>query len=144
MKKPQTTKKTQAPINQEDMGAYLTFLLSGQAKDEDHAKQINRVSRHITTAADVTIIARLLDMQLNQKITEVMDVIQIQNRVLQKLGATKEMFDESEQEYTEELNAFKRELEERAKQANEAPAQPEEATKEELEDLKETLEEHDA
>lgn len=142
-----TNKKTQNPIGQEEMAAYLNYLLSGQVQSEEHATQINKVAKHTTTVTDATIIAKLLDTQLNQKITEVMDVIQIHNRVLQKLGATPEMFAEAEDEYNEQLNQFQKELDEANKaqaEKGEVEAEVPEVSEEALEELKEEMEEHDA
>lgn len=129
----------------EGLTAYLNFLLSGQLEDEEQAKLINETAKRTATLAEAAAIAKLLSVQMDQKLTQVMDVIQIQNKVLQKLEATDEMFAEAEKEYNEQIAAMQKELEERSKTTQETEELPEgEVTEGELNKLKELLEEHDA
>lgn len=142
-------KKAQKAGKEAGMTAYLNFLLSGQVESKEEAKLVNSTAKRPVTASEATVIAKIVLAALDQKLTQVMDVIQIQNKVLQKLEATDEMFAEAEKEYNEQLAAMQKELEERSKTSQDTEEAEEElpegeVTEGELEALKEALEENDA
>lgn len=117
--------KNQAPISKQDMHTYLNYLLSGEVKDEKHAKELNRLSRRKVTLSDATVLTRVMMSQQDNTITQLMDAIQIQNKVLEKLGATEEMFNEAQEEYNAMIAEAQKELMKEAEAA--APKTEEEA-----------------
>ena len=106
--------KNQDPISQQDLWSYLSYVLSGEVKDEKHAKDLTRLARRTTTLSDVTVVFKMLQTQTDRKIVEVMDVVQIQNKLLKKLGVTEEMVDEANKEYNEVIEEARKELEAQA------------------------------
>lgn len=119
-------KKTMHPVNQEKMALYLNYLLTGQVGSEADAKEINELSKRIVTLGDATLVAKVAVATLDQKLTQVMEVLQIQSKVLAKLGATPELFEEAEKEYNDQVDAMRKTLEAQAKAAKEATEKVEE------------------
>ncbi|MNP76513.1 hypothetical protein D3C76_1737620 [compost metagenome] len=58
--------------------------------------------------------------QMDQKMTQLMEVIQVQQKVLEKLGATDEMLKEAEDEYNAQVEEMRKQLEAQAEAAKEA------------------------
>jgi hypothetical protein len=104
-----TTNKT---MSKEDLQTYLNYVLTNEVKDEKHAKELSRLSKRTVTLSDVTVLFKVLNNATQQQMTQMMDVIQIQNRILDLLGATEEMFTQAEDEYNEQLNAMRKQLQE--------------------------------
>jgi hypothetical protein len=104
-----TTNKT---MSKEDLQTYLNYVLTNEVKDEKHAKELSRLSKRTVTLSDVTVLFKVLNNTTQQQMTQMMDVIQIQNRILDLLGATEEMFTQAEDEYNEQLNAMRKQLQE--------------------------------
>lgn len=102
--------KSQDPISKEDLHTFLTYVLSHQVKDQKHAKELRRLSRRTTTLSDVVVVFQTLMKQQDRMITQLMDAIQIQQRVLEKLGASDDMFKEAQDEYNEELKEMQEKL----------------------------------
>src|SRR5690606_9771743 len=125
-KKTKATRRSQEPISVEELQIFINYVLSGHVSSEAHAEQIRRLSRRTTTLSDVTMLVRVLQTQADRKLTEVMDVVQIQHKVLQKLGATEEMFAEAEVEYNEMIEEARKELEAEAEAAKKAAEKKEE------------------
>jgi hypothetical protein len=117
-------KKVQKAGKTEDFAVYLNYLLSGQVESEEQAKQVNRVAKRTATASEATVIAKAVAAVLDNKMTQVMEVVQVQNIVLQKLGATDEMFEEAEKEYAEMLDKTRKELEAQAEAAQATEEEP--------------------
>ncbi|QIW88716.1 hypothetical protein P59_119 [Bacillus phage P59] len=107
--------KTQDPIKTKDLERFLKFAVSGHVENEKDVKHIKRIARTAVTATDVVVMFKALGQQQEQAITQLMDVVQIQDRVLAKLGATDELYKEAEAEYEAELAAKRAELTEAQK-----------------------------
>lgn len=145
-------KRAQKARKNEGLTAYLNFLLSGQVENDKQIQLINETAKRTAKLSEAAAIAKIMAAQMDQKLTQVMDVVQIQHKVLQKLGATEDMFNEAEKEYNEQLAAVQKELEERSKKKQAAPAEAEassedkekEVSEGELEEFKKTVEEHNA
>jgi hypothetical protein len=102
--------KTQDPIKTKDLERFLKFAVSGHVENEKDVKHIKRTSRTTVTVNDVIVLFKALTQRQEQSITQLMDVVQIQDRVLAKLGATDELYAEAEAEYEAELAAKRAEL----------------------------------
>jgi hypothetical protein len=109
------TQKKVTKINQknEDLAAFLNYLLVGDVESKEQAEQVNKAARRSATVSDATVVARAVAAQIDNKITQLMEVVQIQSAVLEKLGATEEMFVEAEQEYNEKIEQLRKEIEAR-------------------------------
>lgn len=118
-------KRAQKAHKNEGLTAYLNFLLSGQVENDKQMQLINETAKRTAKLSEVAAIAKIMSAQMNQNLVQVMDVVQIQHKVLQKLGATEDMFNEAEKEYNEQLAAVQKELEERSKKAQAAPVEAE-------------------
>ncbi|ASR79927.1 hypothetical protein JANET_135 [Bacillus phage Janet] len=97
----------QGSLSLEDMKTYIEYLHSGIVTSEEHAAVIRRLSQEPASIEDATLIARfsltqILD-ELENKLTEVMKTVQIQGKVLKKLGATEEMIDEAAVEHAQQV-----------------------------------------
>lgn len=114
------TRKSQNAISTEDMHTYINFLLTNDVQSEEHAKEINRISKLIVTLTDVTLLVKVMQQKQDNVMGQMMEAIQVQSRVLEKLGATEEMFSEAEHEYNEAVAAKRKEFEDAQKAAMEA------------------------
>lgn len=121
-----TNIKSQEPISAQDLNVYFNYLITQHVENEKHAKQINRLSRRTTTLSDVAVVFNKLVDNQERKITQLMEVVRKQEKMLKKLGATAEMFAEVDKEYEEELNKFRKMFEESQKgNAEVVPVEPE-------------------
>lgn len=121
-----TNNKSQEPISAQDLNVYFNYLITQHVENEKHAKQINRLSRRTTTLSDVAVVFNKLVDNQERKITQLMEVVRKQEKVLKKLGATAEMFAEVDKEYEEELNKLRKMFEEAQKgNAEVMPVEPE-------------------
>ncbi|AGY46627.1 hypothetical protein BigBertha_119 [Bacillus phage BigBertha] len=100
-------KETQTPLRIETMKVLMDYLLSGQVTSEEHAEQIKDITSLSATISDTILISRLSLTQimdeLNEKLTRVMQEVSIQGEVLEKLGATEEMFQEAAEAYNKKV-----------------------------------------
>ncbi|QPY77356.1 hypothetical protein ANTHOS_119 [Bacillus phage Anthos] len=100
-------KETQTPLHIETMKVLMDYLLSGQVTSEEHAEQIKDITSLSATISDTILISRLSLTQimdeLNEKLTRVMQEVSIQGEVLEKLGATEEMFQEAAEAYNKKV-----------------------------------------
>jgi hypothetical protein len=118
--------KNQDPISQEDMSTYLNYLLTGEVKDDKHAKDLRKLSRRTVTLSDVTVLVKVMMQHQDKTITQLMDAVQIQSRVLEKLGATDEIFEAAQKDYNKVIADMQKELEAKQKEVEEAVAKVEE------------------
>ncbi|QZA70306.1 hypothetical protein 278BB001_155 [Bacillus phage 278BB001] len=107
-----TNNKSQEPISAQDLNVYFNYLITQHVESEKHAKQINRLSRRTTTLSDVVVLFNKLVEHQEQKVTQLMERVRIQESVLRKLGATDEMINDAVKEYEEDLNKFRKLIEE--------------------------------
>lgn len=124
-------KKTMNPINEKDYLVYLNYLLTGKVKNQEEADKINELSKRIITLSDAAILVKTLMLQLDDKLTQVMEVAQIQHIVLKKLGATEDMFKEAKEEYDKLIEETRKKLEEVAKATNDEETKNENEEKDE-------------
>jgi len=104
--------KNQDLMSTHDLKTYLDYAVSGQVESDKHAKELNRLARRTMTMSDTVVVVRALTQQQEQTITSLIDTLQVHKRVLEKLGATEEMFSEARQEYKELINEKTKELKE--------------------------------
>lgn len=116
-KKEDNNKKPQQdPIQLEDLSTYLTYTATKTFKDLEHAQQIKDISRRTVTMADVTTVTRVLLKEHENIIENLIGIVQVQERVLLKIGATEETFKEAEKEYVTELEEVRKKLEKEQKE----------------------------
>ncbi|AUO79416.1 hypothetical protein BSP10_013 [Bacillus phage BSP10] len=127
-----TNNKSQEPISAQDLNVYFNYLITQHVDNEKHAKQINRLSRRTTTLSDVAVVFNKLVDHQERKITQLMEIVRKQEKLLKKLGATADMFAEVDKEYEEELDMIRKMIEENQK--GNAGVVPTESEKEEDED----------
>lgn len=120
--------KNQDPISLQDLQKYLTYVLTNQVENTKHAKELRRLSRRTTTLSDVTVLVKTMNRQQEQRILQLMDTVQIQHRVLERMGATEEMFDEARTEYETDIKELQEQLGSQLETEEEANSE-EEATK---------------
>lgn len=111
--------KNQDSISQEDMETYLTYLLTGNVEDENHAKELRRLSRRTVNVSDVTVLLKAMTHKQDKSITQVMEALQIQQNVLEELGANDEMFKKAEERYTKDVEELRKQVEEYNKKKQE-------------------------
>lgn len=92
-------KSTQSPMTTEELHEYLSFFLSKEVKDEAHADRINKLARRTVTLSDVVVTISALTQHQTEAIAQLIDKLQVQERVIKKLEATEDMFLEAEAEY---------------------------------------------
>lgn len=102
--------KNQDPISSNDMKTYLNYVLTNHVESSKHAKDLKRLSRRTTTLSDVTVLFRVLTKHQEKLTTQLMDAVQIQQRVLERLGATDEMFNEAQSEYEKEIEEMREQI----------------------------------
>ncbi|ASU00977.1 hypothetical protein ANTHONY_137 [Bacillus phage Anthony] len=97
----------QGSLSLEDMKTYIEYLQVGYPQSEEHAAEIQRISNESATISDATLLSRFSLTQIleefDNKLTEVMKTVQIQGKVLKKLGATEEMIDEAAVEHAQQV-----------------------------------------
>jgi hypothetical protein len=113
-------KKAQKQTKTDDFATYLNYVLTGQVESREHAAVVSRTSKRTATLADATILAKIMIGQMDQKMTQLMEVIQVQQKVLEKLGATDEMLQAAEDEYNAQVEEMRKQLEAQAEAAKEA------------------------
>lgn len=94
---------SQQPMSAEDLNNYLTYAITHEIKDEKHQQQLSKLSKRLTTMSDVFAICKALEQPQEHVIGQLMDAIQIQDRVLRNLGATPDMFIKAQEEHNGEL-----------------------------------------
>lgn len=119
--------KNQDPISSNDMKVYLNYVLTNHVESSKHAKDLKRLSRRTTTLSDVTVLFRVLTKHQEKLTTQLMDAVQIQQRVLERLGATDEMFNEAQSEYEKEIEEMREQIKAQFEDEEEAES-TEEAT----------------
>ena len=111
--------KSKKQVHTEEFLTYLNYLLSGEVESEEKAEQVNRAAKRSASVSDATLISKAAVAGIQQQLTQVMEVIRIQQIVLEKLGATSEMFEEANKQYQKELEETRKQLEEQAKKVQE-------------------------
>lgn len=110
-----TQKFSQEPMKTKELYDYLTFFFSKEVKDDKHAKRISMLAKRTVTLSDVVVIVKALTEHQDNAIVQLMDRVQIQERVLKQLNASDEHFIKAEEEYQAALKereeAFKANLE---------------------------------
>lgn len=117
-------------MSKEDLYKYLTFVLTQNVKDEKEAKELRRLSRRVVTMSDVTVLFETLSREQERMVTQVMGAVQVQQRVLEKLGATDEMFKEAQDEYNKDIEEMTKQLQKESEK-DKTPEVVEDAPKEE-------------
>lgn len=103
----------------EDFAAYLNYVLTGQVESKEQAATISKVSKRTATLSDATILAKVMLAQMDQQMTQLMEVIQVQQKVMEKLGATEEMIQAAEDEYNAQVEEMRKTLEAQAEEGTE-------------------------
>lgn len=100
-------KEVTTPMPIETMKVLMDYLLTGEVTSEEHQEQIKAITALSATISDTVLITRLSLTQivdeLNEKLTRVMQEVSIQGDVLEKLGATEEMFKEATEAYNKKV-----------------------------------------
>ncbi|UNA01524.1 glycosyltransferase [Bacillus phage vB_BcgM] len=100
-------KEVTTPMSIEAMQVLMDYLLSGQVTSDEHAEQIKELTGRSATISDTILISRLsltqIMEEINDKLTRVMQEVSIQGDVLEKLGATEEMFQEAAESYNKKV-----------------------------------------
>lgn len=98
---------TQGSLPFDDMKLLMDYLISGQVTSEEHADKIKEITALSATISDTILISRLSLTQimdeLNEKLTRVMQEVSIQGDVLEKMGATEEMFQEAAESFNKKV-----------------------------------------
>lgn len=97
-------------MSKEELYKYMTYILTGEVKDEEHAKDLQRLARTVATMSDVTVVLRVLMQQQDKTLTQLMEAVQVQQRVIQKMGAPDSLFEEAQNEYDAEIEKMREEL----------------------------------
>lgn len=145
-------KKVQKMGRNESFAEYLNFLMSGQVESEEQANRINKLAKKTVTFAEAAAISKILVAQIDHKLSQVMEAVQVQQIVLEKLEVTEEMFQEAQEQYDKKLEAVQQAMEQigKAPEQEEVPNYGGTSPDEEfsmdnaLEELKEQLEANDA
>lgn len=108
------SKKTVKPesISVEDMQVWTEYLATRAVHDEAHAKQLTRLGKRSINLADVATIVDFMVRRNDGFISGLVEEVTIHAKVLDKLGATKEMWKEAKAEFDAELDATRAEVEE--------------------------------
>ena len=107
----------------DDFASYLNYVISGQVESKEHAETLSRTSKRNATLSDATILAQVVLKAAEQKITQLMERVQIQEMVLHKLGATTEMFEEAADEYDAKIAQMQEQLQKQAEELKEGLAE---------------------
>lgn len=110
-----TQKFSQEPMKTKELYDYLQFFFTKEVEDEKHAKRIKMLARRTVTLSDVVVVVKALTEHQDNAIIQLMDKLQVQERVINQLGATDEHFIQAQEDYLAALKereeAFKANLE---------------------------------
>lgn len=115
-----TQKITQDPMATKELYDYLTFFFTKEVNDEKHAKRIKQLARRTVTLSDVVVVVKALTEHQDNAIVQLMDKLQIQERVLKQLNATDEHFIKAQEEYLAALKEKEEALKARLEEAQKA------------------------
>lgn len=101
---------SQEPVKAEHLYDFLECVLNRNVKDEATAKRVQRLSKYTTTLTDVAVVVEAFMTPYQQYQTHLISRLQVLEIVMQKLGATPEMFKEAAVEYDEQLKKAEAEL----------------------------------
>lgn len=94
-----TQRFSQDPLKTKELYDYLNFFLTKELEDEKHVKRIKMLAKRTVTLSDVVVVVSALTEHQTEAIAQLIDRLQVQERVLKKLEATEEMFVEANEEY---------------------------------------------
>lgn len=97
-------------ISVEDMQVWTEYLATGTVQDDNHAKQLTRLGKRAVNLADVATIVDFMARRNDGFITALIEQNGTHEKILNKLGATNEVWDEAKKEYNEELDAIQAEV----------------------------------
>ena len=104
------SRKSQDPIKLEDLEVFFNYALTGTISSEEEATKLRRLSKRTVTLADVTLLFNVLSQRKDQAISQLMETVQVQDFVLEQLGATEEIFDKAKKEYADRIEAKREEM----------------------------------
>lgn len=107
--------KRHVSLSEEDMLVFAKYVVTGEVESEVHAKKINNLSDRSASLSDVVILFKYLNNAQEKMNTGFIDMIQVQQRVLDKIGATDEMFQEAKEEYDQVIEDMRKSIEEKKK-----------------------------
>lgn len=101
-------------LTDEELELYANYVFSGKVEKEEDEKVIEELVTRSVTLGDATTLAKMLSTQVAQQIThqlvQVMERVQIQEIVLEKLGANKKIIKDAKVKYKKQLEEQKEQL----------------------------------
>ncbi|AHJ87234.1 hypothetical protein JBP901_gp154 [Bacillus phage JBP901] len=111
-----TNEVNKPSLNEEELALYANYVLTGKLEKEEDAEKINELASRTATLGDVNILARFIAGQAAQQITsqlvQVMEKVQIQEIVLEKLGANGKIFKDAKVKYNKQVDEAQTKLQE--------------------------------
>lgn len=96
-------------IKQEDLQAFMTYVVTGEVKDAEEGRKIKRLAKQQVNLADVTSVVNGLTRHYSQLITQLMEVVQVQDRVIRKV-APEGAFEAEQEEFEAEISRKREEM----------------------------------
>ncbi|AFQ96497.1 hypothetical protein [Bacillus phage vB_BceM_Bc431v3] len=108
-------KETKAvALTDEELELYANYVFSGKVEKEEDEKVIEELVTRSVTLGDATTLAKMLATQVAQQMThqlvQVMERVQIQEIVLEKLGANGKTKKDAKVKYKKQLEEQKEKL----------------------------------
>jgi hypothetical protein len=104
------------PLSAEDMKMYAHYVMTGKLESEKDRKKLERISQKPATLRDVTLLSRYIQSMQKELNIQLIDWFSIQKKVLHKMGATDEMFQEAEAEYNADIEETRKQMEQAHKE----------------------------
>lgn len=105
-------KPKQDPIDAKDLQKFFTYVLTNYVGSKEDAEKINELARRTVTLSDVVVAIKTITQQEQTHLEQVMEMVELQYRVLEKLGATKDMFSEARKDYDKALEDMEKKMKE--------------------------------
>jgi len=108
------TKAVALTLTDEELELYANYVFSGKVEKEEDEKVIEELQQRSVTLGDATNIAKMLATQVAQQLTHqmvnIMERVQIQEIVLEKLGANGKTKKDAKVKYKKQIEEQKEKL----------------------------------
>ena len=97
-------------LTEEEIFLYARHILTEEVLTEVEAERAEELHNEVTTLSNVVLMVKYMNRAQDRLNASFIDTLQIQQRVLEELGATSEMFVKAQEDYTKIIDTTQKEL----------------------------------
>ncbi|WNO29851.1 hypothetical protein [Bacillus phage SDFMU_Pbc] len=98
-----TKQQTADSLNEKELRRLVMYLMTGKLADESQQKLVKNTLRKVINVADVVTIARAVTSADRQLVQSLIDHVNVQHKVIERLDPTGALFEDAREEYMKEL-----------------------------------------